>query len=522
MKMKKKICLLFILCLSCMLFNACGGQTAQSGDGGNKTEQENKTGTGSFSGEGAWKGKEGIIILLEADGTGSFLGEMNDQGDAAGAGLPGVIKTEASWEEDEDTVTVTSADGTFILKKVKSGTEETLELNNFVYTRLNENERKEYQEKAAAAVDPRKAQQTAQADSRNEEILLEEPLQIIDSENVTIHITRFFREVANEGTEYEFISAGFEIEVENKTDKYEISVTPRDCSLSDRRVIDFVSWNSGGSVAPGKIAAMKFIRSNSEDFEDLNALYELEGNLDLNYVYDRHSNMDLGGKVPFSIPDAIKDKSIAQEAGENRSAYKDVFKAVSANIWFYNGGGDTSLNYIAFKENKASLNQVYFDGNGFHKNDAEECPYIISDEKITVSAKDGEIAIPYRLSGEEIVLGEGQYFSPDQVEEGLQGYWTCTTYSDFTGKNNTYYLFVDHGTLKSENAAEAVDGTDGEYYYYGPYEGTYTLGTGGFITEMRHGGDWFFNIIDGKPTILHYDTVCTPADGFPGRDGYYF
>ena len=133
--------------------------------------------------------------------------------------------------------------------------------------------------------------------------------------------------------------------------------------------------------------------------------------------------------------------------------------------------------------------------------------------------------IPYRLSGEEIVLGEGEYFSPDQMEEGLQGYWTCTTvstFAEFSGKRNIHYLFVDHGTLKSEQAAEAFDGTDGEYYYFGPEEGSYKLGTGGFITEMRHGNEWFFNIIDGKPTVLHYDNVCTPADGFPGRDGYSF
>ena len=341
MKMRKKICLLLVLCLACLLFSACGTQTTQtpqSQGGVNKTEQETKTETGLFSGEGGWRGKEGIIILLESDGTGSLLGEVNGQGDVSGANLPGVIKTEASWEEDKDAVTITTADGTFILKKEKNGTEETLQLNNIVYTRLDETERKEYQDKAAAAVDPRKAQQTAGADSRNEEILLEEPLQIIDNENVTINVTKFFREVSNEGTEYEYLSAGFEIEVENKTDKYDISVYPRDCSLSDRRVIEFVSWNNSGSVAPGKIATMTFARKDNEDFEDLNALYELEGNLDLDYIYDRHSNMDLGGKVPFSIPDAVKDKSIAEEAGENRSAYEDVFKAVSANIWFYNGG----------------------------------------------------------------------------------------------------------------------------------------------------------------------------------------
>ena len=54
MKMKKKICLLLVLCLACTLFNACGTQTtqtAQSQGGVNNTEQETKTETGLFSGK---------------------------------------------------------------------------------------------------------------------------------------------------------------------------------------------------------------------------------------------------------------------------------------------------------------------------------------------------------------------------------------------------------------------------------------------------------------------------------------
>ena len=76
---------------------------------------------------------------------------------------------------------------------------------------------------------------------------------------------------------------------------------------------------------------MLFVRNNSEDFEDLNALYELEGNLDLSYIYENKSDRNLSGKVAFSIPDAVQDISIAEEAGENRSAYADVFKAISEN-----------------------------------------------------------------------------------------------------------------------------------------------------------------------------------------------
>ena len=522
MSMKKTACLLFILCLLCVVCNACGSGSAHNEGSTDSAGKESQNDTGLFSGVGGWKSEQGSIILLDSDGSGSLLGEVNTQGGYSNLYLPETIKAEITWEEDKDTVTITSTEGTYTLKKEKNGNSETLALEQFIYTRLSEEEQKEYREKAASAPSAGTEQQISDADSRNEEIILEEPLQIIDDDNISVHVTKFFREVANEGTEYEFTSAGFEIEVENKTDKYDISVWPRDCSLSDRRVIEFAGWNGSGPVAPGKIADLKFIKSNGGDFEDLNSLYELEGNLDLNYIYENHSNMDLGGKVAFSIPDAIKDKSIAEKAGENRSAYADVFKAISENTWFFNGGGDTILNHITFKENKASLGQVYFDGNGLHDNGTDECAYVISDETITVSAKGGELSIPYHLSGEEIVLGDGEYFNSVQVEEGLHGYWTCTKHGDLSGKGNTYYLLVDHGTLKSESAAEAIDGTDGEYYYYGPDEGSYTLGIGRFITQMRHGNSWFFNIIDGKPVILHYDTVCVPADGFPGRDGYYF
>lgn len=523
MSRKKTICLLCILCLLCVLCNACGKGSAAKEGAENSTGKESPNETGLFSGIGGWKTDQGSILLLEADGSGNLLSEVNTvnyEGDNSGLDLPKVFKMEITWEENKDTVTVTAADGTYTLQKGKSGSSETLTLEQYVYTRLSEDEVKDYQEKAASAPDSGKGQQVSEEDSRNEEIVLEEPLELINNENVTVHATRFFREVANEGTEYEFVSAGFELEVENKTEKYDISVRPQDCSLSDHRVIEFVSWNNSGSVAPGKIATMRFIRNEFEDFEDLNALYELEGNLDLRYIYESHSDRDLGGKVAFSIPNAVNDKVITEEAGENRSAYADVFNAISEKTWFFNGGEDTILNHITFKDNKASLGQVYYDGNGLHDNGTDECAYVITDDKITVSKKGGELSIPYHMSNDDFILGEGDYFSPEQIEEGLQGYWTCST--SFLGKGSTHYLLVDHGTLKSENATEAADSTDGEYYYYGPYEGSYKLGLGGFITEMSHGNNWFFNIIDGKPAILYYYTVCEPADGFPGRYGYYF
>lgn len=329
MSRKKTICLLCILCLICVLCNACGGGTAandKAANGTSDTGNESKPDTGLFSGIGGWKTEQGNILLLESDGSGSILSEINYQGSNSNSNLPEVIKASVTWEENKDTVTVTTADVPYSLQKGKNGSSETLTLNQFVYTRLSEDEEKEYREKAAAAPESGIGQQVSQVseeDSRNEDIVLEDPLELVNNENVTVRATRFFREVANEGTENEFVSAGFELEVENKTDKYDINVWPRDCSLSDHRVIEFSCWNSSNTVAPGKIAAMYFIRMNNEDFEDLNALYELEGNLDLRYSENNHSNRDLGGKTAFSIPDAVNGTATAKNASAGNEEQAD-------------------------------------------------------------------------------------------------------------------------------------------------------------------------------------------------------
>ena len=128
---------------------------------------------------------------------------------------------------------------------------------------------KENNSETAAAANSGEVQESSE--SRNEEIILDEPITIIDNDIVKVNVTRFFREVFNEGTDSEFLSAGFEVEAENKTDEYEVSLYPRDCSLSDRRVIEFAIWNSNSNVPAGKIATIMFSKMNNEDFDDLNA-----------------------------------------------------------------------------------------------------------------------------------------------------------------------------------------------------------------------------------------------------------
>ncbi|MBR3554130.1 MAG: hypothetical protein IKN72_12205 [Clostridia bacterium] len=201
--------------------------------------------------------------------------------------------------------------------------------------------------------------------------------------------------------------------------------------------------------------------------------------------------------------------------------YADVITALDGKTWYFNGGADNVLNSIVFSGESATISQVYFDGNREHDNGSNEHPFVVNDQMIVVTMDDGsELAIAYNLSGSQINLGEKKYFTPEEVDKGIQGYWKER--SSVLGGESEYNICFDHGNVISESASEAYGSTSGEYYYYGPYEGTYTLNFGGFDTEMRHGMDWFFNIIDGEVAVLHFGDVCTKTDKLPGENGYKF
>lgn len=517
--MRKKVLIAVLVAIFTICLVACGGSSSST----SSAESESK---GLFSANGGWKAEEGIIILLETDGSGAMLSEVKYEGDTSNISLPSVFKTDITWEEDEETVSIKAEDTSYSLQKKKEGETESLELGDIKYVRLTDDELKEYQEKAASAssMDPNSTGDTSEAndDSGNEELVLDEPITVIDNEKVSVKFIRFFSEVMNKGSNNEWINAGFDIDVENKMDEYEVSLFPRDCSLSDRRVIEFAA-SGNYSVGAGKIATLTFTRLDQKAFDDLNALYELEGTFDLTVRDDQYSYSDLGGKLDFSIPKSISAEADAAEAGENRAAYSEVFAAISENMWLFNGGGDAILNFIDFKEDKATIGQIYYDGNGEHDNGTNEYNYTISDESITVATTEGgEIVIPYSMADGNLTLGNGDYLTLDQVEEGLQGYWKYTAHSDFGNTDSEGYLLVDHGTLRSESASEVQGGAPGDYYYYGPYDGTYTLGFGVFDTDLFKGHNWYYNIIDGVPTVLRYDTVCERAEGFPGENGYSF
>ena len=214
----------------------------------------------------------------------------------------------------------------------------------------------------------------------------------------------------------------------------------------------------------------------------------------------------------------IKDEQIHQ-------LYGPVFDALNGNTWFFNGGADTILNGISFEGDTARIAQVYYDGNGKHDNGSTEYPFTVDDKYITLSMWDGsELTIPYILSGETISLGTNEYYSLQEIDAGLQGYWKLRKSQYILGIKSVSEdnIYINNGKMTSESASLAYGSTNGEYYYYGPYQGSYTLNFGGFDTDMFHGSEWFFNIIDGKITLLNFDNVCTPSDNLPGEAGYKF
>lgn len=89
-----------------------------------------------------------------------------------------------------------------------------------------------------------------------------------------------------------------------------------------------------------------------------------------------------------------------------------------------------------------------------------------------------------------------------------------------TSTETEHNIQFNAGTMINESAARAYTGED--YFYYGPEESPYTIGNGKFETKAKHGGEYFFNVYDGKVNLYHYGEQMTQSDGLPGEDGYAF
>lgn len=221
-----------------------------------------------------------------------------------------------------------------------------------------------------------------------------------------------------------------------------------------------------------------------------------------------------------------KDANAKIEEAEQQmmyALYAPVFAALDGQTWFYASTSVNEVKSLTFTQDKVTQAYIFYDGNGPHSGMDGEFSYAVNDAAIVVSTMNGEMEIPYTMDGDQIVLGAGDYFTPQQVEEALQGYWGLAdvTYNMFTGfVSSEYVYYFENGNVTFESATAAYGG--GGYYYYGPYEGTYTVDANGLTVDAKNNWQFGFLISEGEVVMTRCGNLCSPASGFKGEDGYSF
>lgn len=227
-------------------------------------------------------------------------------------------------------------------------------------------------------------------------------------------------------------------------------------------------------------------------------------------------------KISTSTPDIV---SAAEDLSSGE--FGDVVQLLEKGVWFFNGGSDATVNRLRFKKNKAEICQIHTDGNGQHMGEDTQFSYTMDEENITIRLADGsELIIPYNVDGEALTIGNNEYLTPEQIEADLQGYWGLrrkdTNPLLGTPSEHEYIVYINKGTIKYEYAAKAYGGSNGEYYYYGPHEGTYTVDDRGLTVNVTNNYQFAFNIVDGKAVMVRCGMLMSPATGFKGEYGYSF
>lgn len=198
---------------------------------------------------------------------------------------------------------------------------------------------------------------------------------------------------------------------------------------------------------------------------------------------------------------------------------KAVVEAMEGQVWYYNGGSKTKLNSISFDKTSATVVKIVHDGNGKHESGRGSYPYEVGKKCITVKVDDKDLVINYTLKDGVLSLEKNQYLSKDQVAKGLEGYWNSLEKRYILEKLyvEEYNVYIKNGKLKFEHAFLHTDGES--YDYYEPE--TISL-ENVFAEDDINGPHYYFNIIDGKPTLLHYDNVCKSVKlkKLPGFHGY--
>ena len=275
-KMKKRIILITVMMVFSCLLSCCGSSNA----GGTAPVK-----AGPFSGVGGWKVEEGIIFLLEDGGTGVMLSEVKYDGDQPNY-LPDVFKTDVKWEENAENVIVTAAETEYSFKKKKEGEREWLELGGYAYNRLNEDELKEYKEKA----DSVKSLQSSQAGASTEESAAENktiPFTdtiLLDNEYVTVELSQFFEKEVNWAGRSPQIEKCLTLKVRNNSDK-NLLFSLMDAYINDESVTATMLDGNNGP-APGKTKTYSYyIHYNTSPdptvLDSLEDLYTLDAEIQL-------------------------------------------------------------------------------------------------------------------------------------------------------------------------------------------------------------------------------------------------
>ena len=205
--------------------------------------------------------------------------------------------------------------------------------------------------------------------------------------------------------------------------------------------------------------------------------------------------------------------------------YADLFAALENGVWFYEDTSVNAVNVLSFTRENANLKDVWYDGNGAHVSADIPCAYTVDDMNITITLQDQtQMVIPYVMDGTNVIFS-GEYFTAQQVEEALQGYWGLLklNYNMITGfAYGEYIYYFNNGSVEFESAVEAYGYDDGTYYYYGPDYGTYTIGTDGLVVDASNNWQFGFLISEGEVVMCRCGDICSRYSGFKGLEGYDF
>ena len=197
-----------------------------------------------------------------------------------------------------------------------------------------------------------------------------------------------------------------------------------------------------------------------------------------------------------------------------------VLKLINKQILYYNCGSDVELCQAIFNNDKVTINYIKYDGNGGHVT-ANDYNWNVDNNNITIN---DDLKIPYNIENNNITFDKNAYFTPEEIQKGIQGYWKLdnTTYvlgQIIKGKVNIY---INGNNITYQDATQSKYDPN-EYFYSGPEEKTYTLENGQIqIDSDAANSPYYFNIIEGEVKVLYYYKVMERTDSLPDVNSYKF